>query len=185
MDIGAHRVRRGNQQAQRNDIRREKTIMNVRTARITRRLEQPFTHENTPLWNEPLRKDVFEAHMQRLETLMEFNMAEQRAMNEKLKGEIQTVRTELKGDIKALDDKIGNVKTELKGDIKTLDDKIEGVSDRLNAKIDNVWTELKGDIKAHDAKIYALDEKISQYLVIIGIITTLFGTIITALQFWK
>ena len=138
MDIGAHRVRRGNQQAQRNDIRREKTIMNVRTARITRRLEQPFTHENIPLWNEPLRKDVFEAHMQRLETLMEFNMAEQRAMNEKLKGEIQTVRTEL-----------------------------------------------KGDIKAHDAKIYALDEKISQYLVIIGIITTLFGTIITALQFWK
>lgn len=107
-----------------------------------------------------VRKDTFDAHMQRIEALMERNLIEQRAMNERLNTKLDSLRDEMKRDVT-------NLRTELKGDMASL------------------RTELKGDIKALDAKVYALEGRLSQNLVITGIIVTIFGLIITAIQFWK
>ena len=80
-------------------------------------------------------------------------------------GDIQSSRSELKGDIQALEGKIQSLRSELKGDIQALEGKIQSLR-----------SELKGDIQALEGKIQALEGKI---LVLDGKIQGLEGKIQT------
>ncbi|AHH11610.1 Bdr family repetitive protein [Borrelia coriaceae] len=66
---------------------------------------------------------------------------------------LEKVESNLKSDIKDLDNKIDNVEVNLKSDIKDLDNKIDSVENNLNVRIENVRNELKSDIKDLDNKI--------------------------------
>lgn len=60
-----------------------------------------------------IRKDVFDARMDRMEMLLEKNLTEMRAENEKFRTEIRAenekFRTEMKAEIKILDERINSV----------------------------------------------------------------------------
>ena len=133
--------------------------MNVRM-RNGRPMERTFIRESLPPWGEYVRKDTLDAHMQRIETLMKLNMTEMRAMNDQLRAEMRAMNDQLRGEMKVM-------------------------NERLENKIDTVRSDLRAEIKVLDGKIYALDGRLSQILVVVGIITTVFGLIITAIQFWK
>ena len=122
--------------------------MNGMSINSRKRTERSFVRESSPMWGY-VQKDTLDAHMQRLEALMERNMVEQKAMNDQLKAEMKSM------------------------------------NDRLENKIDVVRSDLRADIKVLDSKIYSLDERLSQILVIVSIIATIFGIIIAAIQFWK
>uniref|UniRef100_UPI0004667271 Bdr family repetitive protein n=1 Tax=Borrelia persica TaxID=44448 RepID=UPI0004667271 len=119
-----------------------------------------------------------------------------------LKGEILAVKTDLDNKIDTkfteLDNKIDNVRSELKSDIKDLDNKIDTVENNLNVKIDtkfneldkkidNTKSELKSDIKdldnKFDTKFNELDKKIDINITKFDSTARLhkwmFGTIIT------
>ncbi|WP_247081121.1 hypothetical protein [Borrelia turicatae] len=75
------------------------------------------------------------------------------------------VRSELKSDIKDLDNKVDSVRSELKSDIKDLDN-----------KVDSVRSELKSDIKDLDNKFDTKFNKLDNKLRLHG---WMFGTLIT------
>ncbi|UGQ16747.1 Bdr family repetitive protein [Borrelia sp. RT5S] len=93
----------------------------------------------------------------------------------KLDGKIESVRSELRGDIGKLEDKIGkledkigklegkietvkgdieSVRSELRGDIGKLDDKIETVRSELLSELKENRKEIKSDIKTAIYPIY-------------------------------
>ena len=139
-------------------------------SRNMRRTERPLMRESVPMWGY-VQRDTFDAHMQRLETLMERNMVEQKAMNDQLRAEMKASHDQLRAEMKAMNERLEN--------------KIDSVRTELKTDIGVVRTELKADIKALDSKIYSLDERLSQILVIVSIIATVFGIIVAAIQFWK
>ena len=84
---------------------------------------------------EYVRKDVFEAHMQRIDQrfdaiqmLMEKTLAEMKADNEKLRMEMKAdnekLRTEMMGIVTKLDNKIENSNIQLRSEIRVLDTRI-------------------------------------------------------------
>lgn len=72
--------------------------------------------------------DKIDARFDKLETKLD-KVAENIA---DLKIDLVRVETELKGEIRVLDEKIGRVETELKGEIKLLDGKVDGIGKRLD-----------------------------------------------------
>ena len=150
-------------------------------SRNMRRTERPLMRESVPMWGY-VQRDTFDAHMQRLETLMERNMVEQKAMNDQLRAEMKASHDQLRAEMKASHDQL---RAEMKAMNERLENKIDSVRTELKTDIGVVRTELKADIKALDSKIYSLDERLSQILVIVSIIATVFGIIVAAIRFWK
>ena len=72
--------------------------------------------------------DKIDSRFDKLETKLD-KVAENVA---DLKIDLVRVETELKGEIRVLDEKIGRVETELKGEIKLLDGKVDGIGKRLD-----------------------------------------------------
>lgn len=68
--------------------------------------------------HEYVRKDVFEARMDRMEALLKQTVTEMKYDN-------LTLKTELKDDMKNLRAELKDLRTELKNDIKVLDTKID------------------------------------------------------------
>ncbi len=62
-------------------------------------------------------------------------------LDEKIDVKVDSVRTELKGDI-------GSLRTELKNDIRALSERLDKTRDELRDEIRAVRTELKGEIRA-------------------------------------
>ncbi|MBQ6909526.1 MAG: hypothetical protein IJQ29_05370 [Synergistaceae bacterium] len=79
-----------------------------------------------------IRKDVFEARMDRMEMLLEKTLTEMRADNERFRAEIKAdnekLRTELKTDM-------NNLRTELKTDISSLSSKTQEEIQGLHTEI--------------------------------------------------
>ncbi|MBQ9566273.1 MAG: apolipoprotein A1/A4/E family protein [Synergistaceae bacterium] len=141
-------------------------------------IREPYSPES-----DFIRKDTLDAHMKRIETLISLNMAEQRAMYERLEAKIDNVRTELKGDLKAMDERhsadlkamderhSGDLKAmdeRHSGDLKAMDERYSGelkaMDERLTGKIEALDERLTGKIEALDerltGKIKALDERL-------------------------
>ena len=135
-------------------------------------IREPYSPES-----DFIRKDTLDAHMKRIETLISLNMAEQRAMNERLEAKIDNVRTELKGDLKAMDERhsadlkamderhSGDLKAmdeRHSGDLKAMDERYSGelkaMDERLTGKIEALDERLTGKIKALDERLdHAVD----------------------------
>ena len=101
--------------------------------------------------------DLFNAHMARLEALMEKNHALIRAdiadLKTELKQDIVNVRTELKQDI-------ANVRTELKQDIADLRTELKQDIANVRSEMGDMKTELKAEISALEHKVAVNGAKI-------------------------
>ena len=71
--------------------------------------------------------ELHDAQLERLEALIERNLARQEAIAANMRADIAAVRGDIKADI-----------AEIKGDVKELHAEIKGVEKTLNAKIDGV-----------------------------------------------
>ena len=78
---------------------------------------------------EYVRKDVFDARMDRMEMLMEKTLTEIKADNEKLRSEMNSAIGDLRSEMNAA---IGNLRSEM----KVLDSRIDG----LNMRVDTLQT---------------------------------------------
>ena len=78
-----------------------------------------------------------------------------RNISKDLKTEIGTTRTELKGDIASLDDKLDKTRTELKGDIGAIRTELKGDIASLDDKLDKTRAELVGALTGGFAKVEA------------------------------
>ena len=91
-----------------------------------------------------IRKDVFDARMDRMEMLLEKNLTEVRAENEKFRSEMRAENEKFRSEMRAENEKFrseiigGNEKfhTEIRAEIKVLDERINSVG----AKVDSMQT---------------------------------------------
>ena len=68
-------------------------------------------------------------------------------------GDIQSSRSELKGDIQALEGKIQSLRSELKGDIQALEGKIQGLEGKILV--------LDGKIQGLEGKIQTIESRLT------------------------
>ena len=78
-----------------------------------------------------VKKEVFEARMDRMEALLEKTVMEIKVENEKLKVENEKFKNEMRSDIQRLDSKIQS----LAADVKVLDNRITELDSRLSTRI--------------------------------------------------
>ncbi len=82
--------------------------------------------------------ELHDAQLERLEALIERNLARQEAIAANMRADIAAVRGDLKADITELKSELKADIAEVKGDVKELHAEIKGVEKTLNAKIDGV-----------------------------------------------
>ena len=93
---------------------------------------------------------LHDAQLERIEALMERNMARQEA-----------IASDIKGELKAINARIGSLDTKIDGvEKKKLDAKIESVEQKLDAKIESVKNELNARIDNLDEKIDSVEKKL-------------------------
>ena len=77
--------------------------------------------------DEFIKKDLFDLHIQRMETLMALNLTEQKAMNERLEGRIdvlseridknlaqyEVIASDIEGEIQALNARVGSLEDKI------------------------------------------------------------------------
>ena len=80
-----------------------------------------------------IRKDVFDARMDRMEMLLEKNLTEVRAENEKFRSEMRAENEKFRSEIIGGNEKFH---TEIRAEIKVLDERINSVG----AKVDSMQT---------------------------------------------
>lgn len=66
-----------------------------------------------------IRKDIFDARMDRMEALLEKTLIELKADNEKLRSELKTEILEVKGDINVINTRINGIDTRI-SDLQTV-----------------------------------------------------------------
>ena len=97
-----------------------------------------------------------------------------------IKRDIETVRAELKRDIKELDTKVETIKSELKRDIKELDTKVETTKAELKRDIESIRADLKHDISGVKKDIVVLKKDM---VIIMGTFTALIlGSLVTLVK---
>ena len=74
-----------------------------------------------------VRKDVFEARMDRMEMLMEKTLMEMKADNEKLRSELSTAVSGMRADNEKLRSEVKAEVLDIRGDIRTLNARIDGL----------------------------------------------------------
>ncbi len=93
------------------------------TLKRNRRLSAPvFIRETSCPESELVRKDTLDAHMKRIETLISLNMAEQKAMNERLEGKVKVLEERLDHAVDTLTMAINRNDVRMDGFEKRLDD---------------------------------------------------------------
>ncbi|MBQ9566238.1 MAG: hypothetical protein IJU98_11695 [Synergistaceae bacterium] len=81
-----------------------------------------FIREMSCPESEFVRKDTLDAHMKRIETLISLNMAEQKAMNERLEGKVKVLEERLDHAVDTLTVAINRNDVRMDGFEKRLDD---------------------------------------------------------------
>lgn len=92
---------------------------------------------------------LHDAQLERIEALMERNMARQEA-----------IASDIKGELKAINARIGSLDTKIDGVEKKLDAKIDSVEQKLDAKIESVKNELNARIDNLNEKIDSVEKKL-------------------------
>ncbi|MBR1671439.1 MAG: hypothetical protein IJ702_00785 [Fretibacterium sp.] len=109
---------------------------------------------------EYVRKDVFEISMQRLEALMERNLARQEAIAGEMKADIEKLRREVKEEVGGLrsemKEEIGGLRTETKGEIGSLRGEIDGLRSEMKGEVDG----LRAEIKMVDERVNSVNARI-------------------------
>ena len=85
---------------------------------------------------EYVRKDVFDISMQRLEALMERNLARQEAIAQEMKADNEKLRSEVKTEISGLRNEMKEEIGGLRAEIRMVDERVNSV----NARVDSVQT---------------------------------------------
>ena len=122
-------------------------------------IREPYSPEN-----EFVRKDTFDAHMQRIETLIKLNMAEQKAMNESLNAKIDNVN-------ESLNAKIDGVRNELKGDIRVLQEQLNHAVDTLTVAINR-----------NDTRIEDMHQSQTKWFMLLGVLVAVIPIAFALLQ---
>ena len=147
-------------------------------AKSVRPQESFFSHPAMTM-NEYVRKDVFDARMDRIEALLAQTLAEIRLDNVKLrselKDEMKSLHTELKDDIKS-------VRSELREDKKSLRGELKEDIKSLRSELKEDINELRSDIRVINARLETQQTKFGWYLTIFGLIITV---AVAAIQLWK
>ena len=98
--------------------------------------------------------EVHNLQLERIELLMERNLARQEA-----------IASDIKGELRVLNAKFDSLERKLDTEVKRLDNKIDGLETTLNARIDGLETTLNARIdgleKKFDARFEAVDAKIN------------------------
>ena len=82
--------------------------------------------------------ELHDAQLERLEALIERNLARQEAIAANMRADIAAIRGDIRENIAELRGDIKADIAEIKGDVKELHAEIKGVEKTLNAKIDGV-----------------------------------------------
>ena len=114
-----------------------------------------------------VRKDVFDARMDRLELLIEKNGTEIQAYIDSsingVRGEIQQVKGDLQGEIQGVRGEIQQVKSDLQGEIQGLRGEIQQVKgdlQGLRGEIQQVKSDLQGEIQGVRAEVRVLEGRV-------------------------
>lgn len=104
-----------------------------------------------------IRKDVFDARMDRMEMLLEKTLTEMRADNERFRAEIKAdnekLRTELKADT-------NNLRAELKTDMNNLRTELKADINNLSAKTQEEIQGLRTEIRVVDERVSSLTTRV-------------------------
>ena len=96
-----------------------------------------------------VKKEVFEARMDRMEALLEKTVMEIKVENEKLKVENEKFKNEMRSDIQRLDSKIQS----LAADVKVLDNRITELDNKLSTRITELDSRLSTRISELDNRL--------------------------------
>ena len=133
--------------------------------------------------DEFVRKDVFDANMRRMETLMEKNLAKHESIAVRLEGKIDTLNQRIDGMSNTLNQRID-------GMANTLNQRIDGMANTLTERMNTTIAQynafannIEGDVKAINARFDTLQSRFAWNLAWVGIIMGLVLTVIQRL--WK
>lgn len=107
---------------------------------------------------EYIRKEVFDARMDRMEALLEKTVYEIKIENEKFRSENEKFRSEIKADIQKLDSNIQN----LASDVKVLETRVT----ELDKRMDTRFSEM-------DKRISGLERTVYWILTVVGLVLAL------------
>ena len=107
---------------------------------------------------EYIRKEVFDARMDRMEALLEKTVYEIKIENEKFRAENEKFRSEIKADIQKLDSNIQN----LASDVKVLETRVT----ELDKRMDTRFSEM-------DKRISGLERTVYWILTVVGLVLAL------------
>ena len=122
-------------------------------AKRTIQPEYPFMGLGMPM-NEYVRKDVFDARMDRMESLLAQTVAEIRLDNVNLRKDMEGEMSALRSEMSALRGKLEDEMTDLRGDFN------EDVRD------------LRSDIRVINARLETLQTKFGWYMAMFGVVIT-------------
>lgn len=119
---------------------------------------------------ELVRKDVFDATIQRIEAVMDKKLTE-------VRGEMSQLKSELRGEMKDLRGEMKELRAEVKGEIKTLSSQMEKNFSVLGERIDknlaqyeSITRAIEGDVKTLNARVDAIQHRRGWDLAWTGII---------------